>query len=123
MKNLPLMYFDANPPKLRCKSANKFFRFLLRRCGLLDFVEDNAGRLLNAEEAYNGSHASQHGQQRPVRSGEVEDVMVLHSLGGVALDLLLLLLLMLRLLLLSAVGCWRPRLGTRLGSLRLGLLA
>lgn len=65
---------------------------------LLDLVEDNAARLLDPEEPNSSGKDSQCSQQGPVRAWEIEDVMVLHTLGGVALDFLL------RLLLLSTVS-------------------
>lgn len=60
---------------------------------LLDFVEDDAGRLLDPKEPHTARDDGQDGQQRPVRAWEVEDIIVLHPLGGVASNFLLRLLL------------------------------
>lgn len=73
--------------------------------GVLDFIEDDTGRLLDPEEPHDRSNGSQQGQERPVGARKAEDVMVPHSFRSVALDFLLLWLGR-----LPAVGCWRSRL-------------
>jgi hypothetical protein len=89
MKNLPLMYFDANPPKLGNQLANVSLEFVSTQPHLLNFIENNAGRLGNSEESNDSGNGGQNSQQRPVRAREIKDIMVLHSLGSVALDFLL----------------------------------
>jgi hypothetical protein len=63
------------------------------RADVLDLVEDDTAGLSNPKETDNGCNGSEHGQQLPVGTWEVEDVVVLDSIGCVALGLLLLLLL------------------------------
>jgi hypothetical protein len=92
------MYLEANPPKLwgsdGCYEG---------ACGanVLNFVEDNAAGLVDSIQAHNGSHYDQQGQHLPVRARQAENVIVPHSLGGVAHDL--------GFLLIPRNGCGRAR--------------
>jgi hypothetical protein len=63
------------------------------RADVLDLVEDDTAGLSNPKETDNRCNSGEHSQQLPVGAREVEDVVVLDSIGCVALGLLLLLLL------------------------------
>lgn len=52
MKNLPLMYLVANPPKLTMLDYNCHCCHVI---DLLDLIEDNTARLCYPKEAHNGS--------------------------------------------------------------------
>lgn len=60
---------------------------------LLDLVEDNAARLVDAEEAHTGSDQRKQAEQPPVGTGQLGDVIVLDALRGVIAGLGLLLIL------------------------------
>lgn len=74
MKNLPLMYFEAKPPKLLAQLAIAQ-RFQLS-CDILDLIEDDAGRLVYPEQPYEGSQEGDEGQQLPIGAWKAENVMV-----------------------------------------------
>jgi hypothetical protein len=78
------MYLEAKPPKLRKLVSGG--RITLKSCNgdILDFVEDHAAGLVDAEQSHHGSHQGQQPQELPVRAGKIEDVMVADALGRVA---------------------------------------
>lgn len=92
MKNLPLMYLDAKPPKLLQTfdqyPANRG-NYILPWVGyILDFVKHDTGRLVNAEQANNGGHNRGDSEEREVGSGKQERIIVLNTIGRVVvLDL------------------------------------
>ena len=49
----------------------------------MDFVEDDGGRLVDAEDAHEEGEEGDEAEGRPVGGGEVEDVVVLYAGGGV----------------------------------------
>jgi hypothetical protein len=77
MKNLPLMYLVANPPKLE---PGQFLPLALGLLRLLDFIEDDTARLSYPEQSHNCCDNHQETQQPPIRTRQIEDVMVLHAL-------------------------------------------
>jgi hypothetical protein len=78
MKNLPLIYLVANPPKLGARSVAIYQHW--HRMHLLDFVEDDAARLSYPEQAHDCRDSNQKAQQPPIRTRKVEDVIVLYAL-------------------------------------------
>lgn len=60
MKNLPLIYFEAKPPKLKWSAQ---VHRLICPADLLDLVKDHARRLVDAEQSNRRSHNSQGSHQ------------------------------------------------------------
>lgn len=58
-------------------------RFAEVRLNLLDLVEDNAARLVDAEKTHAGGDQREQSEQLPVGAGQLGNVIVLHALGGV----------------------------------------
>ena len=83
MKNFPLMYLEAKPPKLRW---NAWSVFVARRSiaqgalDLLDFVKDNAGGLRDSEDAHSSTNNSQGKKHEVIRAGEQKDIVVLYTI-------------------------------------------
>ena len=85
MKNLPLMYLEANPPKLPARHG----QFLLSTNGaggdlnVLDLVEHHAGGLVDAVEADNRRDDGHQDGDLVVGNGQQEDVIVVDAVGCV----------------------------------------
>lgn len=77
------MYLDAKPPKLwqleRAKTSSA--------TDILDFIENDARRLVYPEQAHEACGDGQEAKQLPVGRGQAEDVIVLDALGLVAYGL------------------------------------
>lgn len=86
MKNLPLMYLDAKPPKLCTMVSCWYILHMVFNADLLDLVEDNATRLVYPEQTHGQGNQGQSNQQLPVGAWEAKDVMVTDTLRGVAPD-------------------------------------
>lgn len=88
MKNLPLMYLEANPPKLPTRHG----QFPLSTNGgaggdgnALDLVEHHAGGLVDAVEADNGRDNCHQDGDLVVGDGQQKDVIVVDAVGCVVL--------------------------------------
>lgn len=66
MKNLPLMYFEAKPPKLQTQLASILRSHKDLLASLLDFIEDDTTRLVYSEEANNSRDRCEDSQQLEV---------------------------------------------------------
>jgi hypothetical protein len=82
------MYLVANPPKLERPhvSCDVYPHSCWETLYVLNFIEDDTAGLIDSEQADTCSHYDQEAEQLPVRAGQTEYVMILHSLGCVACD-------------------------------------
>ena len=71
------MYLEAKPPKLERKLVCE----RLRRAGdyALDFIEDDAGGLIESEQSHSQCDDSQDAQDAPVGAWQLEDIIVVDS--------------------------------------------
>ncbi len=90
MKNLPLMYLVAKPPKLLPRRGQlRYHTHWGMRMNILDLVEDDAGGLVDAEQAHDSGEDGDGKHQLEIRARQQEDVIVLDALRrvvGLALD-------------------------------------
>jgi hypothetical protein len=88
MKNLPLMYFEAKPPKL---GRDSLARDTVLGSGaegyILDLVEDNAARLVDSEETNDGGENCHTERDLVVGNRKEEDIIVVDTLGCVIVGL------------------------------------
>lgn len=85
MKNLPLMYFEAKPPKLGKDSCQLACRQRREEMvsNILDFVENHAVRVVDSEEPDNGAQDGHAEHNLVVGDRKQEDIVVLDTLRGV----------------------------------------
>ena len=79
MKNWPLIYLDAKPPKL-CKLG------MVRDVNggsVLDFIEHNAGRLIDPKQTDGTRKKSQEGDYSIVGTRQVEYIVLLHAIRAI----------------------------------------
>lgn len=69
MKNLPLIYLEANPPKLSMSISFRNVWTWYEWCPLLlDFIEYDAAGLVYSKQAHNGTNNSEYTQKLKVRT-------------------------------------------------------
>ena len=82
MKNLPLIYLDAKPPKLKVIHVRRVTNTLQGgKLYVLDFIEDNTRRLVYPEQPYEASSKGQKAYCLIVGAWEVKDVIVFDAFG------------------------------------------
>ena len=83
MKNLPLMYLDAKPPKLHDQSVpNARFRIGLIAC-LLHFIEYYTAGLVYPEETDDRCNKGKDSKKLEIGRREHEDIVVRNAVGAV----------------------------------------
>ena len=70
MKNLPLMYFEAKPPKLYPLSAPLFLTINLQG-DVLYFIKDHTSRLRDPKQAHKQSNEGHGAEQLPLGASKL----------------------------------------------------